>query len=729
MAQDFTLQEEEDEVFFDSRDYVSSVSDSCPGSLADNGLFPEDQFISWPRVVPQVWIKDPVSVRERRDKFMKIFGVDMMNSSPEESDSSDEELKVDGDIEPDIGRVMSDCGAVLRSPCSGGNCSMSSLSNEEMGASCSANNLGKDGSLRSLHEVGYNRSSTLHELERNFGPSSLTQQLMRKEDDASIISKKSVERTKIGWLRRLGAAACMLDRQGDKCSSNFSNFCRGGSTKTQRVKVHPYKKRSKELSAVYKRHDFKAHNGAILTMKFSPDGQYLATGGEDGVVRVWYVKECERTDEKDILGDDPSCIYFTVNDTTELTPLYVDEEKKLKSRSTRITSDPVCVVIPPEAFQLSEEPLHEFHGHDGDVLDISWSNNKCLLSSSMDKTVHMWQVGSEDCVKIFPHNDYVTCVQFNPINEAYFISGSVDGKVRIWEISGCRVVGWVDTREIVTAACYRPDGKGAVIGTLAGNCRFYDASENHLQLDAQVSLQGKKKSSKRITGFQFCPSNPHKLMVSSADSQIRIFDGIDVVSKFKCIQNSGSQVSASFTADGQHIFSASEDSNVYMWSHHASDVAPTSHHVKSTWSSERFISSNASIVIPWCGLQCRKSGTNTSEVPHLQKDVFRENAGLLGYDFNCHIKDLIGKYTLNLSPSSCFSLSHEFLESLRKSSATWPEEKLPSNFVASTFYKSHYKSLKTFRQTTSHAWGQVIVAAGSDGWIRSYQNYGLPQHL
>ncbi|RWV92085.1 hypothetical protein GW17_00045579 [Ensete ventricosum] len=647
MAQDFTLQEEEDEVFFDSRDYVSSVSDSCPGSPADDGLFPEDQFISWPRVVPrfEVCIKDPVSVRERRHKFMKILGVDTTNNSPERSDSPDEELKVDGDIEPDIGRVVADCGAVLRSPCSGGNCSMSSLSIEEMGSSCSVNNLGKDGSLGSLHEVGYNRSSTLHELERNFGPSSLTQQLMRREDDASIISKKSVERTTIGWLRRLSAAACMLDRQGDKSSSNFSNFFRGVSTQTQRVKIHPYKKRSKELSAVYKRQNFKAHNGAILTMKFSPDGQYLATGGEDGVVRVWYVKECERTDEKDILGDDPSCIYFTVNHTSELTPLYVDEGKKLKSRSTIITSDPVCVVIPPDAFQLSEEPLHEFHGHDGDVLDISWSNNKvnlcccqCLLSSSMDKTVRMWQVGSEDCVKVFPHNDY----------------------------------------------------------------------DNLLQLDAQVSLQGKKKSLKRITGFQ--TNSPYVLL-------------------FTGIRNSGSQVPASFTADGQHIFSASEDSNVYMWSHHASNVAPTSNHVKSTWSSERFISSNASIVIPWCGLQCRKSGTNTSEVPHLQKDVFRESAGLLGYDFNCHIKDLIGKYTLNLSPSSCFSLSHEFLESLRKSSATWPEERLPSNFVTSTFYKSRYKSLKTFHQTTSHAWGQVIVAAGSDGWIRTYQNYGLPQHL
>lgn len=53
----------------------------------------------------------------------------------------------------------------------------------------------------------------------------------------------------------------------------------------------------------------------------------------------------------------------------------------------------------------------------------------------------------------------VTCIGFNPVDDNYFISGSIDGKVRIWEVLGCRVVDWIDIREIVTAVCYRPDGK------------------------------------------------------------------------------------------------------------------------------------------------------------------------------------------------------------------------------------------------------------------------------
>lgn len=53
----------------------------------------------------------------------------------------------------------------------------------------------------------------------------------------------------------------------------------------------------------------------------------------------------------------------------------------------------------------------------------------------------------------------VTCIQFNPIDDRYFISGSLDSKVRIWSIPDRQVVDWTDIHEMVTAVCYTPDGE------------------------------------------------------------------------------------------------------------------------------------------------------------------------------------------------------------------------------------------------------------------------------
>jgi len=53
----------------------------------------------------------------------------------------------------------------------------------------------------------------------------------------------------------------------------------------------------------------------------------------------------------------------------------------------------------------------------------------------------------------------VTCVQFNPMDDDYFISGSLDAKLRMWNVPSRLVVDWTDIHEMVTAVCYTPDGQ------------------------------------------------------------------------------------------------------------------------------------------------------------------------------------------------------------------------------------------------------------------------------
>ncbi|KAJ1702216.1 hypothetical protein LUZ63_001995 [Rhynchospora breviuscula] len=698
----------DEEVFFDSREDVQSVFDSCPCSPNSSDSNLDLNLFNW---VSGVWTEDPVSVQQRREKFTRLMCLDS-------NYNSGNEIKI---VEE------TNCSSSFSSSISSLSTESSSLSDErisEMNLSWSIKNLddgtkfvvsesSKDGAFTSLREIGSNREVTLSEFEKNFGSSTFIKELMRRQEEKAELPKPKSEKNSrgkrsVGWLKRLGVSACIVDREGDEISTPSSSDCDQSTSgrSFERVKVRAYKKKSKELSAVYGEQAVKAHDGAILTIKFSPDGQYLASGGEDGVVRIWQVLVCERNGENGISAEDPHCIYFRVDGNSELAPLdpnnhKSDKEKKGRVKFGKKCSDSACIVIPPNFVRISEEPLHEFRGHNAEVLDISWSKDKRILSSSTDKTVRLWQVGCGTCLGVFQHKNYVTGVQFNPTNESYFVSSSIDGKVRVWAIPSCHVVDWVDVREIVTAVCYRPDGKEVVVGTINGNCRFYDASDKTLQMEHQVSLNAKKKSPlKRVTGFQFCPSDNKKLMVTSADSKVCILDGANVICKYKGVKSGcTTPVPASFTASGHHIICCDEDSNIYLWNHSNPDPLT---HLKTTYSCERFSSPNASIALPW-------NGSSPSD-------------DLSGYTSSGPIAGSDVQY---LSPSGSFTLNQEFLaEALPRGTATWPEEKLPSG--AALLNKSQCKFLKTACQNESHAWGQVILTAGWDGLIRVFQNYGLP---
>lgn len=714
---------ESEDQFFDSKDESDSSSD-CSELCSSSGRAEFDFGYEF-------WNRIPESVIGRRTQFLKWMGVELDWSKGIREEVED---AIGDDFVEGLGRLRDNSEAVLANSDSEDGFSsaqsfLSFQSNESVGSveevaveethswkirnlddgtEFVADKFGEDGMLSLLREVGSNKTITIEELQRSFGSSSLVQQYFRKMSNAIDLKKK----LKKGWLQRLSAITrCTEWAKGVNLKLRKTNSSTGNNT--QIVRSHSYRKRSKELSLLQVGQDFPAHKGSILTMKFSPDGQHLASAGEDGVVRVWKVMEDEYPNGINVEDTDSSCIYFSIDQFSKLAPLSFDKEKVAQMKNLRKLSESTCAILPRKVFRILEKPLHEFCGHKGDVLALSWSKNGYLVSSSVDKTARLWLVGLDKCLGVYAHNNYVTCVDFNPVDDNYFISGSIDGKLRIWKVHDFRVADWTDTREIVTAVCYSPDGKGGIVGSMDGNCRFYDVVDNQLQLGAQICLQGKKKSAgKRITGFQFCPADVSKVMVSSADSQVRILSGPNVICKFKGMKNSGSQASASFTSDGNHVVSITEDSNIYLWNYTNQDQ--TSAEVKNISAHESFLSHNAAIAIPWGGLKTKPGALH---------------GGILE---NGHFEDDLLPKVPSALPD-CFSLGRGFfLDSLYKGSATWPEEKLAKSSpaaVSPSVYKSEFKSLKGALQSalsSPHLWGLVIVTAGWDGCIKTFLNYGLP---
>ncbi|XP_063632761.1 WD repeat-containing protein 44 [Cydia splendana] len=299
------------------------------------------------------------------------------------------------------------------------------------------------------------------------------------------------------------------------------------------------------------------HSGAVWCCKFSVCGRLLATAGQDRLLRVWVARDA----------------YAVFQD---MRTKYNAEQKSSPTPSQESLASLTAPPPSPEDTPLGPsapfhpKPFCTYSGHTSDLLDVSWSKNYFILSSSMDKTVRLWHISRGECLCCFQHIDFVTAIVFHPRDDRYFLSGSLDGKLRLWNIPDKKVAVWneVDGKtKLITAANFCQNGKFAVVGTYDGRCIFYttDQLKYHTQIDVR-STRGKNSTGRKISGIEPMP-NDDKILVTSNDSRIRLYDlrDLNLSCKYKGYVNVSSQIKASFSHDGKYIVSGSENQCIYIW--------------------------------------------------------------------------------------------------------------------------------------------------------------------
>lgn len=309
------------------------------------------------------------------------------------------------------------------------------------------------------------------------------------------------------------------------------------------------------------------HTGAVWTMKFSYCGRLLATVGQDHVLRIWVLKDSfeyfndmrQKYNAEARISPTPSQESLTSHQSGE------DTERQVNVGEQELLEDV------PKIF--ADKPFCNYVGHTADLLDVSWSKNYFILSSSMDKTVRLWHISRKECLCCFQHIDFVTAIAFHPRDDRYFLSGSLDGKLRLWNIPDKKVALWNELdgqTKLITAASFCQNGKFAVVGTYDGRCIFYTTEQLKYYTQIHVrSTRGKNAKGRKISGIEPMPGED-KILVTSNDSRIRLYDlrDLSLSCKYKGYANLSSQIRASFSHDGKYIVSGSENQYVYLWKTH-----------------------------------------------------------------------------------------------------------------------------------------------------------------
>ncbi|XP_050099774.1 WD repeat-containing protein 44 isoform X2 [Anopheles aquasalis] len=306
-----------------------------------------------------------------------------------------------------------------------------------------------------------------------------------------------------------------------------------------------------------------ACKSAVWCMKFSCCGRLLATAGQDRMLRIWVLRDAYpffadmRTKYNAVPKSSPTPSQESLNSSHNSTEEALALEAASGNSIGPFMSRSFCT----------------YSGHTSDLLDVSWSKNYFILSSSMDKTVRLWHISRRECLCCFQHIDFVTAIAFHPRDDRYFLSGSLDGKLRLWNIPEKKVALWneVDGQtKLITAANFCENGKFAVVGTYDGRCIFYntDQLKYHTQIHVR-STRGRNAVGRKISGIEPKPGE-NKILVTSNDSRIRLYDlrDLNLSCKYKGYFNSSSQIKASFSQDGKYVVSGSENQCIYIWKTH-----------------------------------------------------------------------------------------------------------------------------------------------------------------
>lgn len=165
----------------------------------------------------------------------------------------------------------------------------------------------------------------------------------------------------------------------------------------------------------------------IRSLSLSPDSQTLASRGQDEVIHLWHLPFDE--------GDTPLSPYKTLQRPTDSTSHLIAWVSSLSfspdGQTVATNGQDGSILV----WNVQTGHLDRLSGHDAPVCAVVFNpGGQILASVNDDRTVGLWDVQTHQCLRVLRgHQDIVRAIAFDTSGQ-YLASGSCDHTIRIWDV-------------------------------------------------------------------------------------------------------------------------------------------------------------------------------------------------------------------------------------------------------------------------------------------------------
>ncbi len=206
--------------------------------------------------------------------------------------------------------------------------------------------------------------------------------------------------------------------------------------------------------------------------------------------------------------------------------------------------------------------VQSYSAHGYEVLDISVADdNARFVSGGGDRTVFLWDVATATTIRRFTgHAGRVEAVAFGGDGASVVVSGSYDSTVRLWDTKSQSTKPLMQLSEAKdSVSTVKVVEHEIIAGSIDGRLRVYDIRMGQVSVD--------------VMGHPVTSVTPTRqndsVLVSGLDSTIRLVDRNDgkLLQAFRAegYVNTSYRIRSTFGMNDSMVISGSEDGHIFIW--------------------------------------------------------------------------------------------------------------------------------------------------------------------